>query len=73
MAPRLILCASGKTLTSRPGATEQWIADGALMEQQITPRAPQIIPEYHKTVWITVEHHSSPRNLANLSAARKYC
>ena len=54
--------ASSKTLTSGSGATEEWIADGALSEQWITPGPPRIIPEDYKKARITAKQHGAVRS-----------
>ena len=56
--------ASSKTLTSGSGATEEWIADGALSEQWITPGPPRIIPEDYKnarSLRNNTEQYGAPR------------
>ena len=55
--------ASSRTLTSGPGATEQRIADGALTEQRITPKAQRIMPEHHERLRTTAEHHGASQSI----------
>ena len=57
---------SSKTLTSRPGATEERIVDGALTEQWSTPGPPWTIPENYKRARIDAEQHGAPRRRTEL-------
>ena len=66
--------ASSRTLTSGPGATEQRIADGALTEQRITPKAQRIMPEHHERERTTVEHHGASRSsIEHHGASQSIC
>ena len=65
--------ASSKTLTSEPRATKQRVADGALMEQGITPGPPRTIPEDYKKAGITAEQHGTVRSTTVKDGAPLNC
>ena len=67
-----VLKTSSKTLTSRPGATEERIVDRALTEQRVTPGAPRIIPEHpedRKSYRSTTKEHRSKRSTTEQNGA----